>query len=126
MTNDRQRSGRPRLTSAVQDHFIRLCHLCPRFTTASAIPKIRRLSDQTVRNYEMLGLERKDLFVALFRLAEADFNVLTQSHSKHYCICLTEETFCGKLQPRVKRFGGGSVMMWATISEPLWFICKGL
>ncbi|KAK3108567.1 hypothetical protein FSP39_010793 [Pinctada imbricata] len=53
-TSDRQRQGRPRVTSAAQDHFIQLCHLRNRFSTAtstaSAVPGNLRISDQTVRN----------------------------------------------------------------------------
>jgi transposase len=51
---DRPRSGRPRVTSAVQDRYIRLRHLRDRTLAASAtttaIPGLRRISDQTVRN----------------------------------------------------------------------------
>ena len=50
---DRPRSGRPRVTSAVQDRYIRLRHLPDRTLAASAtttaIPGQRRISDQTVK-----------------------------------------------------------------------------
>jgi len=53
-TRDLARSGRPRVTTAAQDRYIRLRHLRERFTTAtstaSTIPGMRRISDQTVRN----------------------------------------------------------------------------
>lgn len=53
-TADRQRSGRPRITSAAQDRYIRLLHLRNRTKTAtetaSNIPGLRRISAQTVRN----------------------------------------------------------------------------
>ncbi|XP_041346984.1 uncharacterized protein LOC121366707 [Gigantopelta aegis] len=49
-----RRSGRPRVTTPAQDRYIRLRHLRQRTTTAtstqSAIPGLRRISDQTVRN----------------------------------------------------------------------------
>ena len=51
---DRPSSGRPRVTSAVQDRYIRLRHLRDRTLAASAtttaIPGLRRISDQTLRN----------------------------------------------------------------------------
>ena len=53
-TRDRPRSGRPRVTTAAQDRYIRVRHLRQRTTTATstaaAIPGHRRISDQTVRN----------------------------------------------------------------------------
>lgn len=53
-TRDLPRSGRPRVTTAAQDRYIRVRHLRDRFTTAtstaSSIPWRRRISDQTVRN----------------------------------------------------------------------------
>lgn len=53
-TRDLPRSGRPRVTTASQDRYIRLQHLRERFrtatSTASSIPGGRRISDQTVRN----------------------------------------------------------------------------
>ncbi|XP_041351062.1 uncharacterized protein LOC121370032 [Gigantopelta aegis] len=52
--NDRSRSGRPRVTTAAQDRYIRVCHLRNRTTTATTtaalIPGLRRICDQTVRN----------------------------------------------------------------------------
>lgn len=51
---DRPRSGRPRVTTAVEDRFMRLRHLRNRFISASStvqsMPAVRRISDQTVRN----------------------------------------------------------------------------
>ena len=53
-TNDRQRSGRPRITTPGQDWYIRSFHLRNRTvaasTTAAGIPGLRRFSSQTVRN----------------------------------------------------------------------------
>ncbi|XP_067664519.1 uncharacterized protein [Haliotis asinina] len=55
-TRDLPRSGRPRVTTAAQDRYIRLQHLSQRTTTAastaSTIPGHRRISDQTMRNRE--------------------------------------------------------------------------
>ena len=53
-TRDRQRSGRPRVTSHQQDNHIRLVHLRYRFQTSSltarSIPGLRPISSRTVRN----------------------------------------------------------------------------
>ena len=53
-TNDRPRSGHPRITSHVQDRYIRVFQLRNRTATASQtvsnIPGLRRISAQTVRN----------------------------------------------------------------------------
>ena len=51
-TNDRQRSGRPRITTPVQDRYTRVFHLrnctVAASTTAAGIPGLRRISSQTV------------------------------------------------------------------------------
>ena len=53
-TNDRQRSGRPRITTPGQDRYIRVFHLRNRTvvasTTAAGIPELRRIDSQTVCN----------------------------------------------------------------------------
>jgi hypothetical protein len=53
-TNDRQRSGRPRITTPGQARYIRVCHLRNRTvaasTTAAGIPGLRKISSQTVCN----------------------------------------------------------------------------
>ncbi|CAM1319485.1 Uncharacterised protein r2_g2783 [Pycnogonum litorale] len=53
-TRDFPRSGRPRATTTAQDRYIRLRHLRQRMTTAtstaSTIPGLGTISDQTVRN----------------------------------------------------------------------------
>jgi transposase len=53
-TRDRQRSGRPRVTSHQQDNHIMLVHLQYRFQTsrltARSIPGLRPISSRTVRN----------------------------------------------------------------------------
>ena len=53
-TNDRQRSGRPRISTLGQDRYIRVFHLRNRTvaasTTASGIPGLRRIISQTVHN----------------------------------------------------------------------------
>ena len=52
-TNDRQRNGRPRITTPRQDRYIPVFHLRNRIvaasTTAAGIPVLRRISSQTVR-----------------------------------------------------------------------------
>ena len=53
-TDDRPRSGRPRVTTAAQDRYIRLLHLRNRTVAATVtpnrIPGLRRISVQTIRN----------------------------------------------------------------------------
>ena len=53
-TNDRQRSGRPRITTPAQDRYIRVHHLRNRqaipTVTATQVPGLRRVSAQTIRN----------------------------------------------------------------------------
>ena len=53
-TADHQRSGRPRITSAADDRYIRVLHMRNRTVTARAtssnVPGLRRISAQTVRN----------------------------------------------------------------------------
>ena len=53
-TNDRQRSGRPRITTHGKNRYIRVFHLRNRTvaasTTAAGILGLRRISSQTVRN----------------------------------------------------------------------------
>lgn len=53
-TQDRPRSGRPRITTAGQDRYIRVHHLRHRTATATdtagRVPGLRRLSAQTIRN----------------------------------------------------------------------------
>jgi transposase-like protein len=52
--NNRQRSGRPRITTPGQDWYIRIIHLPNRTvvasTTAAGIPGLRRISSQIVHN----------------------------------------------------------------------------
>ena len=53
-TRDRPRSGRPRVTNAAQDRYIRVFHLryrtVPATHTAGNVPGLRRISAQTIRN----------------------------------------------------------------------------
>ncbi|XP_071105362.1 uncharacterized protein [Haliotis cracherodii] len=53
-TNDRPRTGRPRVTTPAQDRYIRVLHLRDRTatgdSTAARVPGLRRISGQTVRN----------------------------------------------------------------------------
>jgi transposase len=73
------RSGRPRVTTAAQDRYIQLRYLREQFTTAtstaSAIPGVRRISDQTVGNLlQHAGIRAKCLVKAV---------VLNQQHSQN-------------------------------------------
>jgi len=146
-SRDHPRSGRPRVTTVAQDRYIRLRHLRQRFLTASsttnAIPGLRRISDQTVRN----------------RLREADIRprrparriILTREHRRQrllWCrrcrlwrvqqwrrVAFSDESrfmlrradgrarvyrrrgerYAANCVQEADRFGGGSVMMWASI-----------
>ena len=53
-TADRQRSGRPRISSAAQNRYIRVIHMRTQTVTARKttlnVPDLRRISAQTVRN----------------------------------------------------------------------------
>jgi transposase len=49
-TNDRPRSGHPRITSHVQDRYIRVFQLRNRTEIVSNTPGLRRISAKTVRN----------------------------------------------------------------------------
>lgn len=69
-SNDRPRTGRPRITTAQQDRYIRILHLRNRTVTAtqtaSSIPGLRRISAQTVRNrLRKLDCEPDDLISVL-------------------------------------------------------------
>ena len=106
-TRDLPRSGRPRMTTAAQDCYIRVRHLRDRFTTAtstvSSIPGRHRISDQTVWP-STKGWDK----------------------SKTSCSwCQFEPTASSKQTPmgsdalsmEVDRFGGRSVMMGPAISH---------
>jgi hypothetical protein len=62
-TNDRQRSGRPRIATPGQYRYIRVFHLWNRTTvaastTAAGIPGFRRISSQTVHNgFDSMALD---------------------------------------------------------------------
>ena len=63
-TDDRPRSGRPRVTSYVQDRYIRLRHLRNRFANAVSIaadlPSRRRISSRTVlRRLAAFGIRQR-------------------------------------------------------------------
>jgi transposase len=78
-TRDITRSGRPRVTTAAQDRYIRLRYSRERFTTAtstaSTIPGVRRISDQRVRNrLQDAGIRAKRLVRAV---------VLNHQHSQN-------------------------------------------
>ena len=148
-TNDRQRSGRPRITTPRQDRYIRVFHLRNRTvaasTTAAGIPGLRRISSQTVRN----RLRQHDI-----RPRRPFFGaVLTPLHRRErirWCNILRgwtfrnwrsiwfsdesrfllqkrdgrirvyrrrNERFSSSCVQEVDSFGGGNIVMWATISN---------
>ena len=72
-TADHQRSGRPKITSAAEDRYIRVLHMRNRTVTARAtasnVPGLRRISAQTVRNrlHENGLCARRPYFGAVLR-----------------------------------------------------------
>lgn len=75
-TNDRPRTGRPRVTTPGQDRYIRVLHLRDRTitaeSTAARVPGLRRISGQTVRNrLREVGLRARRPYVG---------NVLQRHH----------------------------------------------
>jgi transposase len=141
-TNDRRRSGRPRITTPGQDRYIRVFHLRNRTvaasTTAAGIPGLRRISNRLRQN----GISpRRPYFGAVltplyrhervrwckrlrgwtFRkwrriwfsdespslLQKRDGRVRVYRRRNERSSCVQE----------VDSFGGGSVMMWAAISN---------
>jgi transposase len=148
LTRDLPKSGRPKVTTA-QDRYIRLRLLCERFTTAtftaSTIPRVRRISDQTVRN------RLRDAGIRAIRPVRAV--VLNQRHRQNRlqwaqthrvwpqqrwrAVWFSDESsflllradgrarvyrrrnkrFAASSIQEADRFGGGSVMMWGAISD---------
>ena len=96
-TADRQRSRRPRITSAAQDRYIRVLHLRNRTVTAretaSNVPGLRRVwfSDES-----RFMLQKRDGRTRVYRRRN--------------------ERFARNCVLEVDNFGGGSVMMWGAIS----------
>lgn len=146
---DRARSGRPRVTTPAQDRYLRLLHLRNRFTTAtstaSQVPGLRRISDQTVRN--------RLREAGLYARRPVRRNVLTPRHVQErlqWCrhrvgwprgnwrqILFTDESrfllrradgrarvyrrvnerYAANCLQQVEPFGGGSVMVWGGIQN---------
>ena len=144
---DRPRSGRPRVTTDAQDRYIRLRHLRDRFLTAAsttaAIPGLRRISDQTVRNrLRQAGLrprrpaqrivlpQRNRIFRLQWcrrcrvwhrdqwrRIAFSDESRFTlhRADGRARVYRRRNERFAQNCIQEADRFGGGSVMVWAAI-----------
>lgn len=145
--DDRPRSGRPRITTVAQDRFIRLRHLRNRTTTAtstaSEIPGLRRISDQTVRNrLREAGLfarrpvrrnvltprhiaERLQWCQQRLRWPAARWRTVLFTDESRFLLRRTDgrvrvyrrrgERFAPNCVQQGDRFGGGSVMVWAGI-----------
>ena len=145
--NDRSRSGRPRVTTAAQDRYIRVCHLRNRTTTATTtatqIPGLRRISDQTVRNrLREAGIvprrpvrrnvltprhlaERMQWCQQRVRWTRARWRTVLFSDESRFLLSRADgrtrvyrrrgERYAPNCVQQVDRFGGGSVMVWAGI-----------
>ena len=148
---ERARSGRPRITTRAQDHYITTVHLMDRFkpatTTSSAIPDLRRISPQTVRNrLREAGLNCYRAAVRITmkehhkkaRLAFAREHQPWRQRQWSKVVFTDESRFClqgGDGRARVwrrknerfspccireqDRFRGGSVMVWASIDSQM-------
>ena len=142
-TNDRQRSGRPRITTSWQDRYIRVFHLRSRTvaasTTAAGIPWLRRISSQAVRNLfrqhdirprrpyfgtELTPLHRRERGLWCNRLRGWTFRnwwrIWFSDESGAIYIRVyrrRNERFSSSCVQEVDSFSGGSVMMWAAISN---------
>ena len=96
-TADRQRSRRPRITSAAQDRYIRVLHLRNRIMTAretaSNVPGLRRVWFSEESRFM---LQKRDGRTSVYRRRN--------------------ERFARNCVLEVNNFGGGSVMMWGAIS----------
>jgi transposase len=92
-TNDRPRSGRPRITTPGQDCYIRVFHLRNRTVAATAtavgIPGLRRISSQTIRNrLRQYGIRpRRPYFGAVLTLVH-------RRERARWCNRLRGWTFC--------------------------------
>ena len=148
-SRDLPRSGRPRVTTAAQDRYIRLRHLRDRFTTAtstaSRVPGMRRISDQTVRNRLRdagIRARRPVRAVVLNRQHRQNRLQWAQAHrvwpqQRWRTVWFSDESrfllqhadgrarvyrrrnerFADNCIQEVDRFGGGSVMVWGAISH---------
>lgn len=133
------RSGRPRVTTAAQDRFIRLQHLRERFrtttSTALSIPGGRRISDQTVRNRPVRAVvlnrqhrQNRLQWSLTHRVwPQQRWNTVWFRDESRFLLHRADgrarvhrrlhERFAANCVQEVDRFGGGSVMMWAAISR---------
>lgn len=148
-TRDLPRSGRPRVTTPGQDRYIRVRHLRERLTTATstaaAIPGLRRISDQTVRNrlrevgirarrpvrgviltpqHRRLRLQWCQIHRQWPQLRwrqvwfSDESRFLLRRHDGRCRVYRRRgERYAANCVQEVDRFGGGSVMVWAAISH---------
>ena len=145
-TTDHQRSGRPRITSAAQDRYIRELNMRNQTVTAretaSNVPSLRRISAQTVRNrLRENGLRaRRPYFGTVLRrrhrLAKVRWGnrvrgwdlrvwfsdesrfMLQKRDGRARVYRRRKERFARNYVLEVDYFGGGSVMMWDAIPYP--------
>ena len=143
-TADRQRSGRPWISSAAQNRYIRVIHMRNQTVTARAttlnVPDLRRISTQTVRNclHENGLRTRRPYFVAVLRrrhrLARVrwcnkvrgwdlqNWRQVWFTDESRFMLQKTSvyrrrnERFARNCVLEVDNFGGGSVMMCVAIS----------
>lgn len=144
---DRSRSGRPRVTSRRDDHFIVVTHLRNRFTPATATARRLRVSAQTIRN--RLRQDRApirarrpytgQILTARHRAARLAWarrhrhwtraqwrNVIFTDESR-FTVSFADgrvrvyrrrhERFAQCCVQERDRFGGGSLMVWAGIMD---------
>jgi len=146
---DRPRAGRARVTTPAQDRYIRLQHLRNRFQTATAtasnVPGVRRISDQTIRNrLRQHGIRARRpvrRVILTPRHCRERFNWCTRyrvrpaqwwrtvlfSDESRFLLRRADgrarvyrrrnERFAPNCVRQVDRFGGGSVMVWAGITH---------
>ena len=148
-SNDRPRSARLRITTPVQDRYIRVFHLRNRTvsasTTAVGIPELQRINSQTVRNRlrqhgirpkrpyygaALTPLHRHERVRWCNRLRGWPFRNWRRIWFSDYSRFLLQkrdgrirvyrrrnERFSFSCFQEVDSYGGGSVMMWAVISN---------
>ena len=133
-TNDRTGSGRPRVTSRRQGRYMRLIHLRNRFRasveTALVTPGTHnnRISPDTVRNrLQKFGLRPRRPYVGMQltpQRRQVRLNWLT--HESRFLLYRADghrrvyrrdgERFPDSCVDEVDRFGGGWLMVWASIA----------
>ena len=143
--DDRQRSGRPRITTHGKDRYIRVFHLRNRTiaatTTAAGIPGLRRIgSQQSATGFDSLHLTQKAVcqsgidavtqtwkspLVQQIKGPKLAKNLVQRrvsfSAAETWCRIRVyrhrNERFSSSCVQEVDSFGGCSVMMWAAISN---------